>query len=148
MTSKASSNFAAWGLVPLRLVIATVFLMHGGQKLFYFGVPGVQDMLMKLGFVAPGFFAVFLIVIEPLGGLAILLGLFARPVGLVLAVEMAIAIFVARLGGGFFTPYGYEFEMTLMGACLTFAAGGAGGMSIDALLERRRLAAAGAAGHG
>ena len=92
MTSKARDNFETWGMVPLRLVLAAVFLMHGGQKLFYFGVPGVQDMLTKLGFVAPGFFAVVLIVMEPLGGLAILFGVFTRPVGLVLAVEMAIAI--------------------------------------------------------
>jgi uncharacterized membrane protein YphA (DoxX/SURF4 family) len=61
-----------------------------------------------------------------------------RAAGLILALEMAIAIYVARLGGGFFTPYGFEFEMTLMGACLTFAAVGAGGMSIDAVRRARR----------
>jgi putative oxidoreductase len=112
--------------------------MHGGQKVLYFGVSGVADMLTKLGFPLAAFFAVVLMTIEVAGGLAILFGFLTRAAGLILAVEMAIAIYVARLGGGFFTPYGFEFEMTLMGACLTFAAVGAGGVSIDAVLRARR----------
>jgi len=124
-----------WGMVPLRFVVGLVFLMHGGQKLFVFGVPGVADMLMKLGFVLPTANAVLLIAAELVGGTAVLLGVFARAAGLGLAVEMAIAIFVARLGGGFFTPYGYEFELTLLGACLTIALVGPGGVSLERLLR-------------
>jgi putative oxidoreductase len=138
MNSATNGSLEKWGLLPLRCVVALVFLMHGGQKVLYFGVSGVADMLSKLGFVYPTFFAVLLMVIEVAGGLAILFGLFTRVAGLVLAVEMAIAIYVARLGGGFFTPYGFEFELTLMGACLTFAAVGAGGASLDDLMRRRR----------
>jgi len=138
MTTATNGFLEKWGLLPLRFVVALVFLMHGGQKVLYFGVSGVQDMLTKLGFVYPTFFAVLLMTIEIAGGLAILFGLYTRIAGFVLAVEMAIAIFVARLGGGFFTPYGYEFELTLMGACLSFAAIGAGGVSIDAMMQRRR----------
>jgi putative oxidoreductase len=126
------------GMLPLRTVVGLVFLVHGGQKLFYFGVAGVADMLSKLGFVFPQQFAVLLIAIEVAGAIAILFGLYTRAAGLVLALEMVIAIFVARVGGGFFTPYGYEFELTLFGACLTLAAVGAGGISIDAMLKQRR----------
>ena len=138
MNSATSGYLEKWGFLPLRCVVALVFLMHGGQKVLYFGVSGVTDMLTKLGFVYPAFFAVLLIIIELTGGLAILFGFYARAAGLVLAVEMVIAIYVARLGGGFFTPYGFEFELTLMGACLTFAAVGAGGASVDELVRRRR----------
>ena len=141
MNSATNGNLEKWGLLPLRCVVALVFLMHGGQKVLYFGVSGVADMLTKLGFFFPVFFAVLLMVIEVAGGFAILFGLFTRVAGLVLAVEMAIAIYVARLGGGFFTPYGFEFELTLMGACLTFAALGAGGASLDDLMRRRRVTA-------
>jgi putative oxidoreductase len=142
MNSATNGYLEKWGLLPLRLVVALVFFMHGGQKVLYFGVSGVSDMLSKLGFVYPTFFAVVLMIIEVAGGFAILFGLFTRIAGFVLAVEMAIAIYVARLGGGFFTPYGFEFELTLMGACLTFAAVGAGGASIDALMRSRRAKAA------
>jgi putative oxidoreductase len=133
-----------WGMVPIRFVVGLVFLMHGGQKLFVFGLAGVADMLQKLGFVAPTAFAVVLIAAEVVGSLAILLGVFSRIAGLGLAVEMAIAIYVARLGGGFFTPYGYEFELTLLGACLTIAAIGPGPVSLERLW--RRPVGAGSAG--
>jgi putative oxidoreductase len=120
-----------WGMVPLRLVVAAVFLMHGQVKVFDFGVAGVADMLQKLGFFLPTMWAVVLIVVELAGGVAILLGAFTRWAGLLLAIEMVVAIVVARLKGGFFTPYGYEFELVLLGASLTLALLGAGGMSVD-----------------
>jgi uncharacterized membrane protein YphA (DoxX/SURF4 family) len=47
-----------------------------------------------------------------------------------------VAIIVARWHGGFFAPYGYEFEMTLLGACLTFAFNGPGRMSLEEIWHR------------
>ena len=108
MNSATNGYLEKWGLLPLRFVVALVFFMHGGQKVLDFGVAGVADMLTKLGFVYPTFFAVVLMIIELAGAFAILFGLFTRIAGFVLAVEMAIAIYVARLGGGFFTPYGFR----------------------------------------
>jgi putative oxidoreductase len=134
----ASTALERGGLVPLRLVVGLVFLMHGGQKFFIFGAAGTADILDKLGIPLPAFFAVVVTAVELLGGLAILLGVFVRLAGLLLAFEMVVAILVARLKGGFFTPYGYEFEMTLLGACLTMAAIGPGGISIESLLRRAR----------
>jgi putative oxidoreductase len=117
-------------LVPLRIVLGAVFLMHGGQKLLYFGLSGTSDILFKLHIPLPTFFAIVIMILEPLGGLAILLGVFARGACVLLAIEMTVAILVARLHGGFFTPYGYEFEMTLLGACLTIAAIGTGPIAL------------------
>ena len=133
----ASASLGRWGLVPLRLVVGLVFLVHGGQKLFVFGLPGTADILGKIGIPLPSVMAGVLILAELAGGFAILSGLFVRWAGLVLAFDMAVAIFASRLQGGFFTPYGYEFELTLFGACLTLALVGAGGMSLDDLLHRR-----------
>jgi putative oxidoreductase len=138
MTGTAGSAAQKWGMIPLRIVVGLVFLMHGGQKLFDFGLSGVSDMLLKLGFPTPTFWAIVLMVLEPLGGLAVLLGYFARPMALLLAIEMSVAIPVARWKGGFFTPYGYEFEMTLLGACLTIAMLGAGDVTLRQLLRRPR----------
>jgi putative oxidoreductase len=137
MISTTNDKLSAWGMIPLRAVVALVFLMHGGQKVFDFGVHGVADMLGKLGFPMTTLFAVLLMVIECAGGIAILLGFMTRFAGVVLAVEMLIAIYVARLGGGFFTPYGFEFELTLLGACVTFALAGAGGISVDAMMRKK-----------
>src|SRR5437773_2938991 len=111
-------RFAKWGMVPLRVVVGLVFLMHGAQKLFVFGPAGTADIMGKLGLPLPTVCAVIVIAVELLGGAAILLGVFSRLAGALLAFEMVVAILVARLHGGFFAPYGYEFELTLLGACL------------------------------
>lgn len=130
------ARFAKWGMLPLRIVVGLVFLMHGGQKLFVFGPAGTADIMGKLGLPLPFMCAAIVITVELLGGLAILLGAFARLAGALLALEMVVAILVARLAGGFFAPYGYEFEFTLLGACLTFALSGPGRVSLEEIWHR------------
>jgi putative oxidoreductase len=135
---KVEPTVLRWGMVPLRVVVGVVFLMHGGQKLFVFGFDGTADIMSKLGLPLPALSAAVVIAAELLGGLGIISGLFARWAGAALAIEMLVAIPVARLHGGFFTPYGYELELTLLGACLTLAAVGSGGVSLDRMLWRAR----------
>src|SRR5512140_2327777 len=71
----------------LRIATALLFLQHGTAKLF--GVPHV-DMFNGLKLVSllgvGG-------VIELIGGLLLLIGLFTRPVAFILAGEMAVAYF-------------------------------------------------------
>ena len=138
MSGKFDAVLSRWGLVPLRIVVGVVFLMHGWQKVFVFGIAGTADILRWVGIPFPSFFAPLLMVAELLGGLAILFGLFSRFTGVCLAIEMTVAIFTARLRGGFFTPNGFEFELALLGACLTFAAIGTGPVSLEELLKRRK----------
>jgi putative oxidoreductase len=134
--NQAVSRFANWGMLPLRVVVGLVFLMHGGQKLLVFGLGGTADIMDKLGLPLPVLCAAIVIAVELLGGLAILLGVFARLAGALLAFEMVVAIMVARWHGGFFAPYGYEFEFTLLGACVTFALNGPGRMSLEDIWHR------------
>lgn len=136
--SPVESRFRQFGLLPLRIVIGLVFLMHGGQKLFIFGLAGTADILGKLDIPMPTLAAIIVIAAELFGGLAIIVGLFARWAGVALAIEMLVAIPVARMSGGFFAPYGFEFEFTLLGACLTFAMFGSGGASLERVLRAPR----------
>lgn len=129
--NNAGSRFARWGMLPLRIVVGAVFLMHGAQKLFIFGLGGTADIMDKLGLPLPVVCAAIVITVELLGGLAILLGVFSRLAGALLTFEMIVAIIVARWHGGFFAPYGYEFELTLLGASLTFALSGPGPISLE-----------------
>ena len=133
-------RLSMWGMLPLRLVVGLVFLMHGGQKLFVFGLSGTADIMGKLGIPLPSLAAAIVIAAELLGGAAIILGVFTRWAGVILAIEMLVAIPVARFAGGFFAPYGFEFEFTLLGACLTFAALGSGGASLDRFVGGSRQA--------
>ena len=119
-----------WGLLPLRLVVAAVFLMHGGMKLFVMGVPAVTGMFGHMGIPLAAVAAPLVVAVEILGGLAVLTGVFTRWAGLLLAADMAGAIYFAKLHGGFFAPKGWELELLLLGAALTLAAAGPGGFAL------------------
>ena len=136
MSDSANAVLLRWGLFPLRLAVGVTFLMHGWQKLFVFGLGGTAEILQWLGIPFPAFFAGVVMATELLGGLSLMLGLFARWAGVFLAVDMFVAILVARMKGGFFTPNGFEFELVLLGASLTIAAIGTGAVSLDRLIRR------------
>jgi putative oxidoreductase len=138
--NQVRSRLAEWGMLPLRTVVGLVFLMHGAQKLFVFGLSGTADIMGKLGLPLPWLCAAIVITVELLGGSAILIGVFTRLAGALLAFEMVVAILVARLHGGFFAPYGYEFELTLLASCLTFALMGPGQKSLEELWRRSSMA--------
>jgi putative oxidoreductase len=137
MNQRGIASLEGWGLVPLRAAVGIVFLMHGGQKLFVYGLAGTGGAMAQMGIPLPQVAAVVVTAVEFLGGLAILLGLFTRWAGLLLAVDMAVAIVAVRLKGGFFAPTGFEYEFTLLGAALTLAVLGSGGVSLDRSFRRQ-----------
>jgi len=126
----------AWGMLPLRLVVGLVFVMHGGQKLFVMKLAGVTAFFTSLGIPLAGLAAPVVTAVEVLGGLALILGAYTSWAALLLAVNMTVAILVVKLSGGFFAPGGVEFELTLLAAALSLAALGAGGYSWDAAREK------------
>jgi putative oxidoreductase len=76
--------------------------------------------------------------IEMIGGTAVFLGLFTRPIAFLLAGEMAVAYFTSHAPRGFW-PLVNRGEPAVF-FCFTwlyFAAAGAGPWSLDALLGRR-----------
>ena len=93
----------AQALAALRVVTALTFTAHGTQKMF--GFPASQMRRRRLRAVlADGRSPA---VLEVFGGLAILLGLFTRPVAFILAGEMAYAfwfVHVPMMGQGNIIP--------------------------------------------
>ena len=122
---------ANWGLLILRVAVGVVFLMHGGQKLFVFGLPGVAGMLTTLGIPAPSVAAVVLSLVEFVGGALLVIGLFTRYAAALIVIDMAVAILKVHLPNGFFLPRGYEFPLILLCACAALVLLGAGAWSID-----------------
>jgi len=119
---KSLNSLQPLALLVLRLAIGVIFLTHGYPKLMKSGA-GMQTMFIQHGM--PGYFVYVAGVLEVFGGGMLILGLFARAAGILLTIEMAVAIFKVHMTGGF---------MALAVACFAIAAVGAGVISIDAAI--------------
>jgi putative oxidoreductase len=116
-------------LLLLRLALGIIFIFHGYPKLFTHTRETMQ-MFQHMGF--PGYFAYIAGAIEFFGGLVLILGLFTRIAGILLAGEMAVAIWRVHLPQGPITMVkNYEFPMALAATAFTLACVGAGILSLD-----------------
>ncbi|KQR04486.1 DoxX family protein [Deinococcus sp. Leaf326] len=114
------------GLLFLRLATGVIFVMHGYQKFFMNTVAGTTQFFASIGVPLPGVAAPLIAGIELIGGLLLILGLFPRVVGALLAVNMLVAILLVHVAGGFFNPNGIEFPLLLLAASAALALTGAG----------------------
>jgi putative oxidoreductase len=121
----------------LRVVLAAVMIGHGYQKVFVMGISNMGGMFAQMGAPVPALTGPFIALLEFGGGIAILLGLFTRVFGFLLACDMLGAILIVHGKNGFFLPKGFEFVWDNCGLALALMFLGAGAYSIDALLARR-----------
>ena len=133
------------GLTILRIILGIVFVMHGGQKLFVYGMDGVAGGFAQMGVPIPGITGPLTALVEFFGGLALMTGLLSRLAAIGLIIVMLGAIFIAHLSAGFFAPNGYEFPLTLVAGLAAIALIGPGGYSLDAMISRRRASGPSAA---
>jgi len=126
----ASGSTQACGLTILRITVGMVFLVHGYQKLFHMGFHGVAGFFGHAGIPLPLVSAVVVTLVEFVGGILLIAGIWTRIAAALLAVDMAVAILVVHLKHGFFNPMGFEFPLTLLAATLCLALSGGGMFSL------------------
>lgn len=106
--ARAPSGAAALGATLLRSSLGVMWLAHALLKLFVFTLPGAAAFFESIGFAGwmayPVFFA------ELAGGLALLLGVYARQTALLLVPVMAVAAWVHMPNGWVHTSAGGGWE--------------------------------------
>ncbi len=126
------------GLTMLRAVTGTIFVAHGAQKLFVYGLDGVAGGFAQMGVPFPSVMGPLVGFIELFGGLALIAGLLTRLAGVGLTAVMLGAMVMVHIPNGFFMPNGYEFVLMLAASATTLAITGAGRYSADAAIANRR----------
>ena len=120
----------AWSprvLSVLRIVTALLFLQHGTAKLLGFPhVAGFDNVQLASLLGVSG-------ILELVGGLLMLIGLFTRPTAFILSGMMAVAYFLAHASQGFY-PLLNQGELAVL-YCFVFlylSVAGGGPWSVDA----------------
>jgi putative oxidoreductase len=131
----------SWGLTVLRLVVGSVFLVHGAQKLFQVGLARLAGIFGSLHIPLPLVSAVFATLVEFVGGIALLLGVFTRWAAALIASDMLVAVLVTYLEPGFFKKAGIELPITPLAAGIALALSGPGAASLGGtgVLSRKHV---------
>ncbi len=129
--------FATWSprlLSVLRIITGFLYMQHGTAKLFHFPHVANFDNVQVMSLIGVAG------ILEVVGGLLVLIGLFTRPVAFILSGEMAVAYFMAHAPKAFLPLLnGGELAVMFCFVFLYLSVAGAGVWSVDSY--RRGVAA-------
>jgi putative oxidoreductase len=145
------SPIARWAPIPLRLIVGYGFMEHGFAKLAR-GLDAFPAILQALDVPAPHLMGWLTILVEIVGGLAVLLGALVPLVSIPMAAVLVVAAISVHLPYGFssiklqavtaagaqFGPPGFETDLLYLACLATLVLGGSGPLAVDGLLAKRR----------
>jgi putative oxidoreductase len=143
----------SWSALPLRAIVGFGFAQHGWAKLAR-GPDHFAGILAALHMPAPHPLALATIAVEMVCGTAVLAGALLPLVSAPMAAILIVAIVTVHWPNGFssiklqsvtehgahFGQPGYETDLLYLAALAALVLGGAGPLSVDRLLARRRRA--------
>lgn len=148
-TRPASSLRQAWWALPLRLIVGYGFMEHGYAKLVR-GPESFTAILYALHMPFAPLLAWATILIELMGGLAVLVGAFVPLASLPMTIVLLVAILTVHLPNGFssikllgvtsagayFGQPGYETDLLYVACLAALVLGGSGPFALDSILLR------------
>ena len=139
-----------WAAIPLRLIVGYGFMAHGFAKLMR-GPDVFIGILHAMGVPAPAIMGWTTILVELVGGAAVLAGALVPLVSIPMAAVLVVAALTVHLPYGFssiklqavttagakFGPPGYELDLLYLACLIALIIGGSGPFSVDGLIARR-----------
>lgn len=130
-SSNCCEKWAPCARAMLRIIVGFLFLQHGTQKLFGWpmeGPPQLNSMMAVGGWL------------EFVGGILFLLGLFTRPVAMILCGEMAYAFWFIHFKANAQLPLVNKGELAVLYCFIFFyfIFAGAGSASLDKMIWCRK----------
>lgn len=109
-----------FGILLIRIILGIVFIAHGWAK--FQNMEGTIGFFVSIGLSA--LVAYVISIIELVGGIMMLLGIFTRYVALLFAGTMVGAIITVKGQLGFFGGYEYELTLLVVSLAMVFLGGG------------------------
>lgn len=136
----ASEKHKAMSFTLLRIIVGIIFIVHGTAKWAMWGVTPSEQMPEMMLWIMR-----ILSIVEPIAGLAMVLGLFVPIAGAVFVVIMVGAIFfkITQFGSPFVFPTGaagWSYDLLIFGAAIVLKKNGGGWMSLDDMMAKKKLA--------
>ena len=125
-----------WALTLVRVILGLSMVVHGWEKLIpagglhrahpLAGVDAFSHFVVTLGL--PHWLGYVLVATEFVGGILLILGLLARIVGFLVAINMMVALIEVNRHHGY---GGSEYTLALISMALMLLAAGSGALSLD-----------------
>lgn len=119
---------SGWGLLLLRVAFGAIVIAHGLPKLK--NLKGTASGFDGMGFRPGALWGTLVAFLEPLGGLAVLLGVLTVPLAALFAVEFLVII-IWKIGKHMPFVGGWEFDLLIFAAAVVLLFSGAGMISLD-----------------
>ena len=141
-----SRSVTGWAAIPLRAIVGYGFMAHGYAKIAR-GPEHFIGILHAIGVPAADVMAWATIVVELVGGFAVLLGAFVAWAAVPMAAILLVATFTVHLPNGFssiklqavtatgaqFGQPGYETDLLYLACLAALVVGGSGPFAFDTL---------------
>jgi len=120
--------FNIWASFLFRVVLGVIFLVHGWRKIK--NLKETTQNFSMMGFRPGNFWGLIVALVELIGGLFLITGLFTSIVGVVLALQMLVAL-IWKISRGQKLTGGFELDLLLVVSLLVVATAGSGLYSLD-----------------